>query len=105
MSKFRENKGAKHPKVSVREEIISVFSKEQKRGLSWILLNYRRKNSVLCSFKNRKWFFPRRELSADEALPHAARRKINIPKLSFEVWLVCRSSHRPRGRSVLTDHT
>lgn len=62
-------------RLTVREEIISAFSKEQKKGLSWSCLNYRRKSSVLCSFKDRKRFFPRKDLSADKTLPHAAGRK------------------------------
>lgn len=67
MSKFRENEGARHSKLSVREEIISVLSKEQKRGLSWILLNYRRTTSVLCSCTNSKRSPQERSLQREQA--------------------------------------
>lgn len=70
-----KTRAAKHSELTVREEIISGFGKDQKKSLSWSHLNYIRKSPVPCSFKNRKCLFPRRKLSADEALPQTARRK------------------------------
>lgn len=102
MSKFRENEGARHSKLSVREEIISVLSKEQKRGLSWTLLNYRRTSSALGSRTNRKRCSQERCLQTEHA-PHCeegSQRSQSRPEAR-----PVRAAGAGQGRSALAERT
>lgn len=96
MCEFRENKGSKTFKIHSKGGDNFRFWQRPEKESQLSHLNCMRKSPVPCSFKNRKCLFPKRKLSAEEALPCTANSPLRTG--------LCIGAEARQKNALLADH-